>query len=52
MSEERGVSIEDLEQELRILNEFGEYGRARVLRGMIEHEIQKQERLNGQTGKS
>lgn len=51
MSEERGVSIQDLEQELRILNEFREYGRARVLRGMIKHEIQKQERLNGQAGK-
>lgn len=49
MSEERGLSIEDLEQELKILNEFKEYGRARVLRGMIQHEIQKQERLNGQS---
>ena len=47
---DRGVTIEDLEQELRILNEFREYGRARVLRSMIDYEIAKKER-HGQAGK-
>ena len=47
---DRGVTIEDLEQELRILNEFREFGRARVLRSMIDYEIAKKER-HGQAGK-
>ena len=33
-------TLEDLQAELRVLESFGKYGRAKIVRAMIEHEIE------------
>ena len=39
----RGVNLEELRQELKILEAFNETGRAKVIRAMIEAELRKRE---------
>jgi len=40
---ERGVSLDDLKQELKVLEAFNETRRAKILRAIIENELTKKE---------
>ncbi len=40
---ERGVSLKELQQELKVLEAFNETRRAKILRAIIESELTKKE---------